>query len=255
MRTMLALATLALLAAQTAPADEEFDQLVKSFEQARQKWYQELRKHRKPDGSIDWEAKDLPPEPEKTFLPKFRAYAEKHAGKSAAIPALVWIVNADVGDTPGKPTPDARWALDQLIQHHAADPALRDQMFELYYAHYRVGKALLAKFYDKVIKTNPDRQTVAGALFNLAALYYARSFDPNDKLHDKKKAAELFRKVVKEYGDTPVAKRAAGYVFEIEHLQVGMPAPDFEGQDVDGHTIRLSQFRGQVVVLDFWGFW
>ncbi len=255
MRRMLALVTLALLVAQTAPADEEFDQLVKSFEQAQRAWYKELQKHRKPDGSIDWEAEDLPPVPQETFLPKFRAYAEKHAGKPAAIPALVWILNEGAGDMPGEPASDTRWALDQLIKNHAADPALRDQMFELGYTHYIVGKAPLVKFYDKVIKTNPDRQTVAGALFNLASIYYAESIDEKDKLHNPKKAAELFRKVVKEYGDTPVAKWAAGYVYEIEHLQVGMKAPDFEGQDVDGNTIRLSQFRGQVVVLDFWGFW
>ena len=34
-----------------------------------------------------------------------------------------------------------------------------------------------------------------------------------------------------------------------------MQAPELVGTDVDGKEIRLSQYRGRVVVLDFWGLW
>jgi thiol-disulfide isomerase/thioredoxin len=36
---------------------------------------------------------------------------------------------------------------------------------------------------------------------------------------------------------------------------VGEPAPDFTAQTLDGQTIRLSDLRGKVVVLDFWATW
>jgi hypothetical protein len=36
---------------------------------------------------------------------------------------------------------------------------------------------------------------------------------------------------------------------------VGQPAPDTEGQDLDGTHFRLSDYRGKVVLLDFWGDW
>ncbi len=36
--------------------------------------------------------------------------------------------------------------------------------------------------------------------------------------------------------------------------RIGSQAPDFTVQDSD-HTITLSQFRGQVVVLNFWATW
>ncbi|MDP6424698.1 MAG: redoxin domain-containing protein [Planctomycetota bacterium] len=34
-----------------------------------------------------------------------------------------------------------------------------------------------------------------------------------------------------------------------------MAAPDIVGKDIDGHTFKLSDYRGKVVVLDFWGDW
>jgi peroxiredoxin len=37
----------------------------------------------------------------------------------------------------------------------------------------------------------------------------------------------------------------------IKLITPGDPAPDFELDDVQGNRIRLSQFRGRPVVLDF----
>ena len=36
---------------------------------------------------------------------------------------------------------------------------------------------------------------------------------------------------------------------------VGNLAPDFEAKDVEGKAFKLSDYRGKVVLLDFWGFW
>jgi hypothetical protein len=36
---------------------------------------------------------------------------------------------------------------------------------------------------------------------------------------------------------------------------VGQQAPEIEGEDIDGVRFKLSDYRGQVVVLDFWGHW
>lgn len=38
-------------------------------------------------------------------------------------------------------------------------------------------------------------------------------------------------------------------------LAVGQAAPDFELPGPDGATVRLSDYRGQTVLLDFWGTW
>ena len=41
----------------------------------------------------------------------------------------------------------------------------------------------------------------------------------------------------------------------VEGIEVGNTAPDFDGNTTDGGQIKLSDYRGQVVVLDFWGSW
>lgn len=38
-------------------------------------------------------------------------------------------------------------------------------------------------------------------------------------------------------------------------VEVGLRAPDIEGTDADGKPIRLSEFKGKIIALDFWGYW
>jgi cytochrome oxidase Cu insertion factor (SCO1/SenC/PrrC family) len=38
-------------------------------------------------------------------------------------------------------------------------------------------------------------------------------------------------------------------------LNVGKVAPEIEAEDIDGVKFKLSDYRGKVIVLDFWGDW
>jgi len=68
--------------------------------------------------------------------------------------------------------------------------------------------------------------------------------------------------LIDEYGDIPMDGSTYGAVayayltaHSAEELAIDQPAPEIVGTDVDGNEIRLSQFLGKVVVLDFWGDW
>ena len=41
----------------------------------------------------------------------------------------------------------------------------------------------------------------------------------------------------------------------VERLAIGTMAPDFEGQDLAGKSVKLSDYRGKIIVLDFWATW
>ena len=38
-------------------------------------------------------------------------------------------------------------------------------------------------------------------------------------------------------------------------IAVGSPAPDIEGMDVNDKKLKLSDYKGKVVMVDFWGNW
>ena len=56
------------------------------------------------------------------------------------------------------------------------------------------------------------------------------------------------------FGET-LGKSASAELFELRNLAVGKTAPEITGADIDGKPMKLSDFKGKVVLLDFWGDW
>jgi len=50
-------------------------------------------------------------------------------------------------------------------------------------------------------------------------------------------------------------KQIESDLFVAESLSIGCKAPDIVGKDHDGKEFKLSDYKGQVVLLDFWGIW
>jgi hypothetical protein len=67
------------------------------------------------------------------------------------------------------------------------------------------------------------------------------------------RAAVQYSKVKLPYGGTVGDKAKAG-LFEIDHLSIGKEAPDIEGEDENSKPFKLSDYRGKVVLLDFWSY-
>ena len=49
-----------------------------------------------------------------------------------------------------------------------------------------------------------------------------------------------------------VGSVAKGELFDMRHLSVGKPVPDVDGEDQDGQKFKISDYKGKVVLLDFW---
>jgi hypothetical protein len=79
-----------------------------------------------------------------------------------------------------------------------------------------------------------------------------------DRGKASREAEAYFEQAAAKYGDEmsadggTVAWRAKAELFEMRHLAVGREAPDIEGADQDGKRFKLSDYRGKVVLLDFW---
>jgi len=120
------------------------------------------------------------------------------------------------------------------------------------------GETLLRTLLDK--DTRPEVQGVA--CLTLAQMLKGRADempDPTAKAADtlREEAEKLFERVVEKFADVKGFRGTIGAVakrelFDIRHLAVGKPAPDVEGEDQDGQKFKLSDYKGKVVLLDFW---
>jgi len=86
-----------------------------------------------------------------------------------------------------------------------------------------------------------------------------------DAAQNQKQIEEIYERTVKEFSDvvvdpgtkraTTLGKQAAAALFAMRNLSVGSTTPEIEGVDMDEVAFKLSDYRGKVVLLDFWGNW
>ena len=185
--------------------------------------------------------------------------AKKDPKSEVAADALAWAVQG----LRGKPD-RLKEALALVREHHLASPKIKSLVGMVGYVG--LPDDAVAEFLTAVAEQNPDKATKATALMGLAERYkekaepYGRPA-PKDADQLRAKAEDLFERVAKEYGDveayrgTTFAERAKGELFEMRNLAIGKVAPEIEGEDLDGEKFKLSDYRGKVVVIDFWGDW
>src|SRR6516165_2831332 len=89
---------------------------------------------------------------------------------------------------------------------------------------------------------------------------YLAQLQRQDRVEAIRKIEALFEQAAQKYGDVKlpggdtVAERAKAELFGLRNLSVGKTAPDIEGDDQDGKRFKLSDYRGKVVLLDFWSY-
>jgi len=190
-------------------------------------------------------------QPHGAFLPRFRALADEAAGTDLGTRALVWTFRVaaqdmvHLGDA-------ARSVVDELLADPLDSPALEEFAEVLENESHVLGRERT----KEVLRALAERATLATV--RAAALFYRCYLDYGNDPGEPAEQARLagrFREIVERYPETRYGKASIRYAYELEHLQVGMQAPDFEAVDVDGVAFRLSDYRGRVVLLHFWGFW
>ena len=114
---------------------------------------------------------------------------------------------------------------------------------------------------EAVIKKLPNGNVNQKARFRLALLV-AEDAQRDLTLTDTERAKEnqtvvsILDKLKKEDDLDELLRRwIKDLRYKVTHLVVGCEAPEIEGFDQDGKKFRLSDYRGKVVLLPFWGIW
>jgi len=190
----------------------------------------------------------LRPRPPKAevYVPRFEALARDHAGYEAGAEALVWLVEHG-------PEADLAQHLQALAEHHLESEAIGRACLPA----ARSEQSAVEHFLAQVIEANKSRSVQGFARLAMArhlALRAQRT--PDTEL--ERRSQGYFKNVARDYADVvPASELQAGVAAPAKPhvIEIGQPAPEIVGKDVDGQTFKLSDYRGKVVLLDFWGHW
>jgi len=114
-----------------------------------------------------------------------------------------------------------------------------DSLTRLYDEAIRGMMAVTQKF----IYDNPD------SYFSAYELRSYRNMWPLDTVK------YLFDNLSPKIKESIDGKVVGDFIREAEAAAVGSMAYDFSGMELDGEAIKLSDFRGKFVLIDFWGSW
>jgi len=163
--------------------------------------------------------------------------------------AATWILLNTPGGLEAGP------AAEIILSEHAASSNLVFLCQGLMRARFAGGIALLRG----VLEKNPDDTVKAHACYVLATLLREEA-DTGGNATAAAEAALLFERVTTDFGEVMsdgslLADRADRQLSNLQGLGIGKPAPEITGDDLEGREMKLSDYRGKVVALVFWGAW
>ncbi len=244
-RTLTAVLTLLLLGtagwAQNAPKGQKADPAAP---------VEQLRKMQQ---EHDQALQDLMKLQEKvaSFPERMLRFAEKYPKEPAAGDALAWVFSHSQDEG------QKQKAVAMLFKDHLDSPAIGPICLNL------APDQDTEKVLRTILEKNKHAPVQGYARFALANLLKARAeqaADPAQGAKLTKEAEQLYDQVATRHADLKhesgtLGDAAKSELFELRQLAVGRPAPEITGEDSDGKKFKLSDYRGKVVVLDFWAEW
>ncbi|MFN0057509.1 MAG: hypothetical protein ACKVX7_03555 [Planctomycetota bacterium] len=186
------------------------------------------------------------------YIARVQKIADAHPKTLGALRALSWIFTTDSEAT-------ARAAaLQTIMTNHIADVALGEFVITLGRNESPEARAAI----ERALAESPHDRVRGAACIGLAQ--WLEECGEKAQVTDIDLQVErLYERVVAQYADQvapaprtgTLGDMASANLFERRNLVVSKPVPDITGSDTDGVAFKLSDYRGKVVLLDFWGHW
>ena len=247
---------------------------------------------RKPDDQVSryWDAYT---QIDQTNLPIMFDLARQRPESEAAFEIFGWIVTNRCA-TGWALSPIGEQTVGYLRDYHTTNPGIA-KICRAMGGNWDPTFQPATDFLQMAADKNPDREVRGQAILALARRdkdnattleYYSESAPPGDtrfatskrdywakeKDHDpdnsSREAEKLFNLVLDKNADCPTLQRtntwqvkatlgeeAKAELYELDHLSAGKVAPDVEGEDINGKTLKLRDYRGKIVMLSFWASW
>jgi hypothetical protein len=177
--------------------------------------------------------------------------AEKEEKNPLSGDMLGWVVMN------GGPFPIGQEAIDRLLEKYPNHPAIERICLVL----NEIDSPKVVDILKPVFEKSKDKRVRATAALGLGKNFANQCDELGDNLAEADKLAAEAEKyltiVVNQYGDdNPALKVEADKGLKsLRKYRAGKIAPDIVANDLDGQEFKLSEYRGKVVLLDFWGHW
>ncbi len=192
------------------------------------------------------------------WKPRFEAFAAAHRGSEAELTAQLWLLQQT-------------WWLKEKGEMEKTSGPLVDDLLVRFPKSMQLAKIPeIAYVFDKKKKpalfeallASPHAPVQAAAHLGFAKLNPPQPAWREKGEHDAQKEHPHLYALQAKFADEPYLFTTYGAIAESmlnpltpAQLVVGVAAPEISGIDQDGKPMKLSDFRGKVVVLDFWGSW
>jgi len=236
----------AALVQEAVAAVDPYDALLVEFQQAFRVWRKEMRGQRDPARRRELIASH----PARVFEARF-----EKLGDEGDTRGLVWLLqNATHLSAKDEARTYREAVCKELIREHTDAAVFGKRGVDLILNEQdALGVASVEALLRELARKTAVPETHVAALRRLGA-YLAAAKDEAAKARGHAVFEELIAEA-EEANDADLARELRAELIRRRDLRVGMLAPDFEAKTVDGETFRLSDYRGKVVLIDFWGFW
>jgi hypothetical protein len=185
----------------------------------------------------------------------FQDFARRNGSSEEALEARLFLLeNTWWEREKGTMNSSAATLADEILRLHSNSP----QLGKMVEKQYVFSSSKKREIFERLLKESPNPIVQAEALFGLAKMDQ-KSTDAAEQARAQDRFKELSTRygTLKRRGLTPYAEIADAVLspYPAAALEIGKPAPEITGFDVDGKPLKLSTYRGRVVVIDFWGDW
>jgi hypothetical protein len=109
------------------------------------------------------------------------------------------------------------------------------------------------KHLRRLAEKNSSDEVKANARFALATAL--KNKDATSQPEAEKLLLSIIDEFAKKADKEQLVTRARKELDDIKLRGIGKSVPEIAGDDLDGKPLKLSDYKGKVVLLDFWGFW